>query len=135
MSSRLVLLLLLVPALLLAQALGLAHGVRHAQLAGSHGAAMQAPAVQAATPGDAATSGEAATSAQASADCDDPFGAHDAPTCRLVDQLAHGDLLGALALPVLPVLQPPAVLLQALAGLALARWAALFDARGPPASR
>lgn len=118
--------LLLVPALLLAQALGLAHGVLHARLAG--GPVLQAPqAVQAqAAP---------AASAQACDEAHDSHDGHDAPTCRLVDQLMHGDIAGSSPVLAVPVLQPPLALLQALAGLALARWAALFDARGPPASR
>lgn len=130
MSARL-LVLLLVPALLLAQALGLVHGVQHARLDG--GPVLQAShAVQAL----ADHAAPAATAAAAEA-CDDSHdhGGHDAPTCRLVDQLMHGDIAGSSPVLAVPVLQPPLALLQALAGLALARWAALFDARGPPASR
>ena len=54
--------------------------------------------------------------------------------CRLYDQLSHGP--AALCVPalMLPVLLPAATFLF-LEGEALARWVALFDARGPPAAR
>lgn len=62
------------------------------------------------------------------------FAAHDAGDCRLFDQLSHAD-----SLPAMPVLALPLVLcafiLQLLEGEVLARWAALFDARGPPPVR
>lgn len=54
--------------------------------------------------------------------------------CRLYDQASHGS--GA---PVMPVLCLPMVLASLVfdisRGEALARWAALFDARGPPLTR
>lgn len=54
--------------------------------------------------------------------------------CRLYDQLSHGP--AALGVPALalPVLLPAAIFLH-LEGEAIARWVALFDARGPPATR
>lgn len=64
------------------------------------------------------------------------FDMHDdgSNQCRLYDQLAS-----AAALPAPPVLVLPLVLPSAtfhfFLGEALARWVALFDARGPPASR
>lgn len=61
--------------------------------------------------------------------------AHDAGSneCRVYDALGHADCAPAplLALPVLP----PAAVLVATLGDFVARWAALFDARGPPPSR
>lgn len=54
--------------------------------------------------------------------------------CRLLDASGHCD-----ALPTLPVLALPVVLsswaLHRFTGEATARWAALFDARGPPSVR
>lgn len=54
--------------------------------------------------------------------------------CRLLDASGHCD-----ALPTLPALALPVVLsswaLHRFTGEATARWAALFDARGPPSVR
>ena len=62
------------------------------------------------------------------------FGDHTDAECRLYDQLSHGS--GALGVPpgVLPLLLPAAPL-ACLQGEAVARWVALFEARGPPAAR
>ena len=62
------------------------------------------------------------------------FGNHSNAECRLYDQLSHGS--GALGVPmmVLPVLMPSATFAY-LQGEAIARWVALFDARGPPSTR
>ncbi len=60
--------------------------------------------------------------------------AGDESTCRLLDQLGHGDTLAGTASLWLP-LQPAAALLLTADCEARARWAALFDARGPPATR
>jgi hypothetical protein len=62
------------------------------------------------------------------------FGDHTDAECRLYDQLSHGS--GALGVPtlVLPVLLPSATFAY-LQGEAIARWVALFDARGPPSAR
>ncbi|MBT2337003.1 hypothetical protein J7E49_24250 [Variovorax paradoxus] len=64
----------------------------------------------------------------------DLFGNHSDAECRLYDQLSHGS--GALGVPmvVLPVLLPSATFAY-LQGEAIARWVALFDARGPPSTR
>jgi hypothetical protein len=62
------------------------------------------------------------------------FAGHgQAADCLLYDQCNVGDaLVGApLALPA----APPFFVLQRAAGEALARWAALYDARGPPPVR
>jgi len=56
------------------------------------------------------------------------------PECRLYDQSSHFD-----AMPGVPVLALPLVLqpfvFSVLPGLAVARWHALFQARGPPSVR
>jgi hypothetical protein len=63
------------------------------------------------------------------------FSSHDGDSdCRLFDQASHGQ-----AVPTLPMLSLPLVLSSVAfdisRGEALARWAALFDARGPPSTR
>lgn len=63
------------------------------------------------------------------------FSSHDANSdCRLFDQASHGN-----AAPALPALSLPILLSSFVVdipqGEALARWAALFDARGPPLTR
>ena len=63
------------------------------------------------------------------------FSSHgDDSDCRLFDQASQGH-----AAPVLPMLSLPLVLctmaFDISRGEALARWAALFDARGPPLTR
>lgn len=62
------------------------------------------------------------------------FGDHTDAECRLYDQLAHGSAAPGVPLVVLPVLLPSATF-AFLQGEALARWVALFDARGPPSTR
>lgn len=63
------------------------------------------------------------------------FGHDDgASDCRLYDQLCHGDGLLAVAAVALPLVLTGPLLRQS-GGLALARWHALFQARGPPFSR
>ena len=55
-------------------------------------------------------------------------------TCRLLDALGQDASSVSCALAVLPAL-PAAAVLAALAGDFIARWTALFDARGPPPIR
>ncbi|MGA0569566.1 hypothetical protein ACO2Q9_02475 [Variovorax sp. VNK109] len=63
------------------------------------------------------------------------FGDHGQTSeCRLYDQLGHGDLLPCVPAVALPVV-PPAFVLAFLQGEAVARFAALFEARGPPVLR
>jgi len=63
------------------------------------------------------------------------FGDHHSDAdCRLYDQLAHGPAALGVPAVILPVI-PPAAVFAALAGEAIARWVALFDARGPPSPR
>jgi hypothetical protein len=54
--------------------------------------------------------------------------------CLVFDQLCHADALPFLPLQVLPTLLPNIVLVT-LAGEFIARWAALYQARGPPSAR
>ena len=51
--------------------------------------------------------------------------------CRLYDQLAGGHAVPSALAATLPVAAPPFAV-ASFAGDALARWAALFNARGPP---
>jgi hypothetical protein len=62
------------------------------------------------------------------------FGDHTDAECRLYDQLSHGSAMPGVPLVVLPMLLPSATF-AFLQGEALARWVALFDARGPPPTR
>ena len=62
------------------------------------------------------------------------FGDHEGVDCQLFDQLSHGDALATAPVLVLS-LGVPAALIAHLTGLAVARWAALFQARAPPISR
>lgn len=115
MTARRVWLAFLLFALLTAQTLGLVHRVAHSQL--QH-ASVATPSVVA--PG-ATPSGWRAL-----------FSAHsDEAGCLLFDQLCHGGSLG-LQSAMVPALIAALFLLPLLAGRALARRAALFEARGPP---
>jgi len=117
-------------ALYFASTLGLVHRTVHGLpaappgLAASFDGGSVSHAQAAATP-SAATSTLAAL-----------FGLHTAghAECRLYDQLAHGAAAPSVPLVVLPMVLPPARFVYCL-GEALARWVALFDARGPPLSR
>jgi hypothetical protein len=63
------------------------------------------------------------------------FSSHDGDSdCRLFDQASHGQTAPAFALLSLPLVLS-SVAFDISRGEALARWAALFDARGPPSTR
>jgi hypothetical protein len=62
------------------------------------------------------------------------FGDHSDADCRLYDQLSDGAGVPGVPILLLPVLLPSATFAW-LQGEALARWVALFDARGPPSAR
>jgi hypothetical protein len=115
------LLCVLVFALWFATTLGLMHRTVH----GLGAAQAQAVAAAVVDEGDADHAGHGLSAL---------FGAHSDADCRLYDQLSHGP--AALCVPalVLPALLPAATFLY-LEGEALARWVALFDARGPPPAR
>ena len=119
--------LLLACALLLSQTLGFMHGVVHAPIRGSYTAATAAgSSVQNALP-SASELGEPSGKW-----VDNLFSSHHGDNdCRLFDQASHGSAAPQVVALALPVVLPSlaVVIFQ---GEALARWAALFDARGPP---
>lgn len=113
---------MLVLALLWAQSLGLWHGIVH----GGHGGVGSVHASLAlADAGHAKSHGffESLFSNH-----------HNGVDCELFDQLCHGDALATAPTLALP-LGVPAAHIAHLTGLAVARWAALFQARAPPVSR
>lgn len=112
---------LLLLAVLLAQTVAFMHQALHGrQLAWPHAAAELA---QKADQGEAEAGGLSTL-----------FSGHDDEAkCRLVDSLTHAaPEVAVLATAALPLV---ATTLSLLAGAALVRWAALFDARGPPLVR
>jgi hypothetical protein len=124
---------LLVAALLLAQLLGLMHGVVHGPQAHVHSQSHvhhdghqhqqeHSALAHAEEEGDAGWLASLFSSHEGDSDC------------RLFDQASHGQ-----AAPAFPMLSLPLVLSSVAfdisRGEALARWAALFDARGPPSTR
>lgn len=114
----------LVALLLLAQTLALVHGVVHGT---RHG-----PDVALQAHGDAT---HAASAPDRHGLFEAAFSGHgEASDCRVYDQLGHSDALPGVPMLILP-LAPAAFLLQYFQGEALARWVALFDARGPPSFR
>ena len=109
-------------ALLLSQTLGLLHGIVHAP---SAQALASASAARPAAPG----------SGSADLLLSLPFDKHQGDSdCRLFDQCSHADSLPTPAVPYLPGV-PSLLALSVLAGLAVARWHAQFQARGPPSVR
>jgi hypothetical protein len=63
------------------------------------------------------------------------FASHQtAADCLVYDQLCHADAPHFLPLQALPTTLPSLVLVT-LAGEVIARWAALYQARGPPSAR
>lgn len=117
--------LLLACALLLAQALGLAHRIVHGPQLGGLPAVSQPAAVNAAGTGAGVADGFFAQL----------FAAHQADSdCRVFEQLSHADTLPAVPLLALPALAP----LPPLAAAAAGRFICLllpFQARGPPLTR
>ena len=111
-------------ALLLAQTLGLLHGVVHEDGREHH--------VQALSADQNHNHGHGDQGAHSGGWLASLFSSHDGGAdCRLFDQASHGSAAPASALSSLPAL-PPSVAVAIFQGDALARWAALFDARGPP---
>ncbi len=110
----------LMMALLLSQSLGQLHAIKHGTLA--------------ATPHEAGAHEAHAPHEDHHDDgfLDRLFSSHSSSTdCRLYDQLRDSHAVPAVALMALPVVLP-SLLVAIFQGEALARWAALFDARGPP---
>ena len=122
MAARRGLLWLLLVALVAAQTLGLMHRVVH--LAGTgEPMALVAQGLHS-HQGQAGARGWMA----------DLFSSHDDSGCRDYDQLGHGGMVPDVPAVPLPALAPAFILLW-FQGEYLARWAALFDARGPPSVR
>ena len=112
--------LLLACAMLLAQTLGFMHGV-------VHGPYMATGSTVRVTLQSASETGEPSGNW-----VDALFSSHRGDNdCRLFDQASHGSAAPQVAALALPVVLPSFVV-AIFQGEALARWAALFDARGPP---
>jgi hypothetical protein len=112
-------------ALLMVPLLGLMHGIVHGL---SHG--LPLVVVTAHVQGHAQ-----ARAADASGWSQKLFAGHDkAADCLVFDQLCQAQALHSLPLQALPTVLPSFVLVT-LAGDFIARWAALFQARGPPSAR
>ena len=115
-------------ALLLAQTLGLLHGVVHEAGREHHVQALSVDQVH--NHGHNHSHGD--QGAHSGGWLASLFSSHDGGAdCRLFDQASHGSAAPASALSSLPAL-PPSVAVAIFQGDALARWVALFDARGPP---
>lgn len=109
-------------AVVLAQTLGLMHGVIHGNL--------HSPLVVQAVQAEFASGTDDHDHSHSRVE--HLFGSHgDESDCRVYDQLSHGDGAPAMAVPALPLSITPFVF-SLLPGLAVARWHALFQARGPP---
>lgn len=131
MAARRLVLALAVFALLAAQALGLLHRVVHSPLA--------APVSQVVAGVAGAAYAQVHAHNHWSANVADPLGrlftGHGSDAdCRAYDQIGHSDALPPVAALALPIIVPASVL-QFFAGEFIARWAALFEARGPPSVR
>ncbi len=122
-------------ALLMVPLLGLMHGIVHGQSHGLLSAAASANIQQLAQtstvgvePVQVATSDAVGWSLKL-------FAGHDkAEDCLVFDQLCHAQALHFLPLQVVSTPLPNIVLVT-LAGDFIARWAALYLARGPPSAR
>lgn len=124
---RLPALYLLMLALVGAQALGFMHAVLHTQ----HGSGDAHAAVHAA---HAPAAGAEAAHHHAGW-LQDLFALHDDQTdCRIYDGMG-AQPFACTAAVALPQVAPSQAFLQLLLGDFVARWAALFDARGPPSPR
>lgn len=123
---------LLVFALLLAQTLGLMHGVVHGGVHAPHSSHTR---LHDGGQGQPHLHDHGPDAAQNDGWLASLFSSHQGePDCRLFDQASHGSAAPAVALLSLPMV-PPSLVVAIFQGEALARWAALFDARGPPLTR
>jgi hypothetical protein len=127
---------LLAAALLLAQLLGLMHGVVHGPQAHlhshSHQHAHHGSHHSAHSEHSAPAHSEEAEEGGWLASL---FDSHDGDSdCRLFDQASHGHAAPTFPMLSLPLV-PSSLAIDISLGEALARWAALFDARGPPSTR
>ena len=111
-------------AVVLAQTLGLMHGVMHGNV--------HSLQVELAEQSELASGSDDHDHDHSDSWVERLFGSHgDESDCRVYDQLSHGDAAPATAGPTLPLSLTPFVF-SLLPGLAVARWHALFQARGPP---
>ena len=123
----------LMVALVLTQLLGLMHAVVHGGTNGPAQAVLQARIASAAPAKMLHSSNLGHSSAQGWLAA--LFSKHQSHAdCRLYDQAGHGNATLHVFALVLPVLLP-SFAVALFQGPALARWAALFDARGPPLTR
>ena len=113
----------LVCALLLAQTLGFMHGLVHGQQISA--ARMVSVRMQITPPAETAAHPWVAAL----------FYSHQGDNdCRLYDQASHGSAALGVSAVALPMFMP-SLAVAFFNSEALARWAALFDARGPPLTR
>ena len=112
-------------ALLLSQSLGLMHGIVHGPSGVAGHAAQMVHAVGEVEHG-AGSFPDRLFSGHSTEDGDSG--------CRLYDQSSHCDAMPGVLLLALPLVLTPFVF-SVLPGLAVARWHALFQARGPPSVR
>jgi hypothetical protein len=118
-------------ALLMVPLFGLMHGIVHGF---SHGQPTAQSQVQARTIAIQAPAGRSLTHSHKGW-TEALFSSHGkAADCLVFDQLCHADALHFLPLQALPTTLPSFVLVT-LAGDFIARWAALYQARGPPLAR
>ena len=120
-------------ALLMVPLMGLMHGIVHGF---SHGQSTAQSHVQSQSQATVikAPAGRSLTHAHKGW-TDALFSSHGkAADCLVFDQLCHADALHFLLLQALPTPLPNIVLVT-LAGDFIARWAALYQARGPPSAR
>ena len=111
--------------LLSSQTLGLLHGIVHGSSSATWPTVQESAAVAVAKP-DAGGLLVRLFSGHSTDDGDSD--------CRLYDQSCHFDLMPGLPVLALPLVLSPFVF-SVLTGLAVARWHALFQARGPPLVR
>lgn len=121
----------LASALLLFQTFGFVHGVMHRSGPGATiRLAVKPSATFAATTANAGVGQAALPAGEGGLAL--LFSSHTSDSdCRLYDQASHGAAAPQVACLALPLLTP-SLAVAAFQGEALARWAALFDARGPP---
>ena len=115
---------LLAAVLVLTQTLGLMHGIEHGKTrsAGTHHHHADCESHH----------HDGATALFAQSFLADLFDSHQQESdCRLYDQASHDGAPATVIKLALPVV-PPSFSVAIFQGDALARWAALFDARGPP---
>ena len=116
-------------ALLMVPLMGLMHGIVHGFSHGQSTAQSQVQATVSQTP-----AGRSLTHAHKGW-TNALFSSHGkAADCLVFDQLCHAEALHFLPLQALPT-PLPNILLVTLAGDFIARWAALYQARGPPSAR